>query len=88
MVYNTQNYWVFGLRPLSGIFETRENTDSERYTFSEKLFSSFQNTERWTKFETPVILQLNKCRLFHKDKNVRNKIIHLCHTCETPVLFS
>jgi hypothetical protein len=25
MVYNTQNYWVFGLCPLSGILETREH---------------------------------------------------------------
>jgi hypothetical protein len=26
MVYNTQNYWVFGLCPSSGILETIENT--------------------------------------------------------------
>jgi hypothetical protein len=25
MVYNTQNYWVFGLYPLSGILKTREH---------------------------------------------------------------
>jgi hypothetical protein len=24
MVYNTQNYWVFGLRPSSGILEIRK----------------------------------------------------------------
>jgi hypothetical protein len=24
MVYNTQNYWVFGLGPLSGILEIRK----------------------------------------------------------------
>jgi hypothetical protein len=25
MVYNTQNYWVFGLFPSSGIIETRKH---------------------------------------------------------------
>jgi hypothetical protein len=25
MVYNTQNYWVFGLCPSSGILETRKH---------------------------------------------------------------
>jgi hypothetical protein len=25
MVYNTQNYWVFGLSPSSGILETRKH---------------------------------------------------------------
>jgi hypothetical protein len=28
MVYNTQNYLVFGLRPLSGILETRKDNVS------------------------------------------------------------
>jgi hypothetical protein len=28
MVYNTQNYWVFGLRPSSGILKTREHNVS------------------------------------------------------------
>jgi hypothetical protein len=26
MAYNTQNYWVFGLYPLSGILKTRNAT--------------------------------------------------------------
>jgi hypothetical protein len=26
MVYNTQDYWVSGLRPSSGILETKKNT--------------------------------------------------------------
>jgi hypothetical protein len=29
MVYNTQNYWDFGLYPLSGIIKTREHDVSE-----------------------------------------------------------
>jgi hypothetical protein len=29
MVYNTQNYWVFGLFPLSGILENRKHDVSE-----------------------------------------------------------
>jgi hypothetical protein len=29
MVYNTQNYWVFGLCPSSGILETRKHNVSE-----------------------------------------------------------
>jgi hypothetical protein len=29
MVYNTQNYWVFGLFPSSGILETRKHDVSE-----------------------------------------------------------
>jgi hypothetical protein len=29
MVYNTQNYWVFGLRLSSGILETRKHNVSE-----------------------------------------------------------
>jgi hypothetical protein len=29
MVYNTQNYWVFGLFTWSGILKTRENNVSE-----------------------------------------------------------
>jgi hypothetical protein len=29
MVYNTQNYWVFGLYPSSGILKTRELDVSE-----------------------------------------------------------
>jgi hypothetical protein len=33
IVYNTQNYWVFGLCPLSGILET-ENNVSETGSFS------------------------------------------------------
>jgi hypothetical protein len=33
MVYNTQNYWVFGLCPSSGILETRKHTVSESDLF-------------------------------------------------------
>jgi hypothetical protein len=29
MVYNTRNYWVFGLTPLSSILKTREHNVSE-----------------------------------------------------------
>jgi hypothetical protein len=29
MVYNTQNYWVFGLFPSSGILETRKHDITE-----------------------------------------------------------
>jgi hypothetical protein len=29
MMYNTQNYWVFGLCPSSGILETRKHSISE-----------------------------------------------------------
>jgi hypothetical protein len=29
MVYNTQNYWVFGLRPTSGVLETRKHTETD-----------------------------------------------------------
>jgi hypothetical protein len=29
MVYNTQNHWVFGLCPLSGILESRKHNISE-----------------------------------------------------------
>jgi hypothetical protein len=29
MEYNTQNYWVFGLLPLSGIVEARKHDVSE-----------------------------------------------------------
>jgi hypothetical protein len=29
MVYNTQNYWVFGLYPSSGTLKTREHNVSE-----------------------------------------------------------
>jgi hypothetical protein len=29
MVYNTQNYWVFGLYPSSGILENRKHDVSE-----------------------------------------------------------
>jgi hypothetical protein len=29
MVYNIQNYWVFGLCPLSGILKTKEHKVSE-----------------------------------------------------------
>jgi hypothetical protein len=35
MVYNTQNYWVFGLCPSSGILETRKHDVSETGSVSE-----------------------------------------------------
>jgi hypothetical protein len=30
MVYNTQNYWVFGLCPASGILETRKKKKKKK----------------------------------------------------------
>jgi hypothetical protein len=33
MVYNTQNYWIFGLFPSSGILETRKHDVSETGSF-------------------------------------------------------
>jgi hypothetical protein len=35
MVYNTKNFWVFGLLPLSGILETRKHDVSETGSVSE-----------------------------------------------------
>jgi hypothetical protein len=37
MVYNTQNYWVFGLCPSFRILETRKHNVSETDPVSEKL---------------------------------------------------
>jgi hypothetical protein len=34
MVYDTQNYWVFGLCPSSGILETRKHNISESRSVS------------------------------------------------------
>jgi hypothetical protein len=34
MVYNAQNYWVFGLRPLSDILKTRKQNVSENESVS------------------------------------------------------
>jgi hypothetical protein len=31
MVYNTQNYWVFGLFPSSGILENRKHVSETGY---------------------------------------------------------
>jgi hypothetical protein len=33
MVYNTPNYWVFGLCPLTGILEARKHDVSERASY-------------------------------------------------------
>jgi hypothetical protein len=33
MVYNTQNYWVFGLCPSSGVIKTRKHDVSETGCF-------------------------------------------------------
>jgi hypothetical protein len=46
MVYNTQNYWVFGLRPSSGILKTREPNVLETGSVSVL-------TGEW---ETPILL--------------------------------
>jgi hypothetical protein len=50
MVYNTQNYWVFGHFPSSGILETRKHDISETESVSvlrwggrHLLRSSFRN---------------------------------------------
>jgi hypothetical protein len=45
MVYNTQNYWVFGLCPSSGILKTREYNISETGCFLPQV-----------KGETPTLL--------------------------------
>jgi hypothetical protein len=37
MVYNTQNYWVFGLCPLSSILETRKHNVSETGCFHSQV---------------------------------------------------
>jgi hypothetical protein len=34
MVYNTQNYWVFGLFPSSGVLENRKHDVSETESVS------------------------------------------------------
>jgi hypothetical protein len=34
MVYNTQNYWVFGLFPSSGILQTRKHNVSKTVSLS------------------------------------------------------
>jgi S-adenosylmethionine hydrolase len=34
MVYNTQNYWIFGLSPSSGVLETRKHSVSETESVS------------------------------------------------------
>jgi hypothetical protein len=39
MVYNTQNYLVFGLYPVSRIIETRNHLRAETESVSEMLFS-------------------------------------------------
>jgi hypothetical protein len=62
MVYNTQNYWVFGLRPSSGILKIREHSVPETgYVF----------VLRW-RGETPTLFgpleraDLNHCYLVFK----------------------
>jgi hypothetical protein len=62
MVSNTQNYWVFGLCPPSGVLEIRKHNVSETDpVFRNVVFSSFYNTGRYTKSENPVILSNHKC---------------------------
>jgi hypothetical protein len=41
MVYNTQNYWVFGHFSSFGILETRKHDVSETDPVSETVFFSF-----------------------------------------------
>jgi hypothetical protein len=41
MVYNTQNYWIFGLCPSSGIVETTKHDVSETGCFRNVVFSNF-----------------------------------------------
>jgi hypothetical protein len=39
MMYNTRNYWILGLCPLSGILKNREHNVSETDSVSETLGS-------------------------------------------------
>jgi hypothetical protein len=61
MVYHTQNYWVFGLCPSSGILETRKHNVSETGRFRAQVRGEIPtllgtleraNLNQWT---TPVI---------------------------------
>jgi hypothetical protein len=61
MVYKTQNYWVFGLCPLSGILKTRKNNISETLS----VLSSDEG-------ETPTVLDpLERANLNHWTTRVR-----------------
>jgi hypothetical protein len=56
MVYNTQNYWVFGLCPLSAVLKTREHNISETGSISLLRLSG----------ETPTLLgPLERANLHH-----------------------
>jgi hypothetical protein len=44
MVYNTQNYWVFGLCPSSGILETRKHNVSETGSVSVPRWGGREDT--------------------------------------------
>jgi hypothetical protein len=73
MVYNTQNYCVLGLYPTSDILETRRHKVSETDRLSETLFSSFQNTGRWTMSKTPVI-HSGHC-MYHMFYHLKRRIL-------------
>jgi hypothetical protein len=61
MVYNTQNYWIFGLCPSSGILETRKHNVSETGSVS---------VLRWRE-ETPILLgPLERANLNHWTSDV------------------
>jgi hypothetical protein len=48
VVYNTQNYWGFGLCPSSSILETRKHNDSETDPLE------WANLNQWTSFRNVV----------------------------------
>jgi hypothetical protein len=56
MVYNTQNYWVFGLCPSSGILETRKHNVSETGYVSETLCCLVSRIPDNRQSQKPVIL--------------------------------
>jgi hypothetical protein len=61
VVYNTQNYWGFGLFPSSGILENRKHDVSETGSVSETpcfLFSRIPDDE---KLQNPSNSEDNSC---------------------------
>jgi hypothetical protein len=54
MVYNTQNYWVFGLCLASGILKTREHNVSETGLFLE--YRTKTKSKRQTLYSTSLFL--------------------------------
>jgi hypothetical protein len=60
MVYKTQNYWAFGLCPLSAILKTRRQRFGNFICFSPELM------------ETPIVLDpLERANLNHWTTHIR-----------------